>query len=73
MNSRDLWKIELTGSAPMAVSSPPPIATITWRKYPEPVWRGWRAFVYIVRYLGTGRRAFDFGRYSLIVELWWIR
>lgn len=76
MNSRDLWKIEITGKQPLpddVAAYPPGIATITWRVYEEPSYPDWRAFVFIIRWLGTGRRAFDFGRYSLIVELWWIR
>jgi hypothetical protein len=32
----------------------------------------WRRRFFWPRYLGEGRRAFDFGSYALIVECWWI-
>lgn len=76
MNSRDLWSIEVFGNEnakPNHEDGRRMLLTIAWRKYEEPAQLGWRAFVYIKRYLGPGRRAFDFGRYSLIVECWWVR
>ena len=41
------------------------LITITLRKYKESSW-GWR-------WMGTARRALDFGKYSIIIELWYCR
>lgn len=48
-----------------------PLLTVYWRRYPEPTIT-WQERT--VRYLGTGRRAFDVSpHHSLIVECWWVR
>lgn len=71
MNFRDLWSVEVFGNH--LGGRWRTLLTVTWRVYEEPSYPDWRAFIYIIRWLGPGRRAFDFGRCSLIVELWWMR
>jgi len=39
------------------------LVTITVTQYEEPAW-GWQ-------YYGPGRRGLCFGRWALIIELWW--